>query len=138
MKRFMKIPTPLAACLLALACTTAMAQTPATPTAVNARTTTVPSQPNPEELTRFDLDFPGGTPRQLVAAIQKAMGHPLNAIVPDEFADVKLPALKMDHVNVAQLFEALAVVSQKRETVFTGQSNTPMGNGYQVLATSYG
>src|SRR5258708_873764 len=117
MKRIMKITTPLAACLLALACTTGFAQTTAPQATAPTHPTTVPSQPNQEELTRFDLDFHGGSPRELVVAIQKAMGHPLNAIVPDEFADVKVPALKMDHVNVAQLFEALAVVSQKREAV---------------------
>jgi len=27
-------------------------------------------------LTKFDLDFPGGSPNELVAAIQKAMGRP--------------------------------------------------------------
>ena len=55
-------------------------------------------------LTRFSLDFPGGKPKELVAAIQKALGKPLNAIVPDEFADVKLPPLKMANVNAADLF----------------------------------
>ena len=66
------------------------------------------SEPAPEPaLTRFNLDFPGGTPKELVAAIEKAMGRPLNAIVPDELADTKLPALKMNSVDVAQLFSAL-------------------------------
>ena len=55
-------------------------------------------------LTKFDLDFRGGTPKQLAAAIEKALGRPLNVIVPDEFADTKLPALKMNGVDVSQLF----------------------------------
>src|SRR5262245_18464014 len=55
-------------------------------------------------LTKFDLDFRGGTPRQLATAIEKALGLPLNVIVPDEFADTKLPALKMNGVDVSQLF----------------------------------
>src|ERR1035437_7428839 len=32
-------------------------------------------------LTKFNLDFPGGTPKELVAAIEKAMGKPLNVII---------------------------------------------------------
>ncbi|MCX6926960.1 MAG: hypothetical protein NT154_27695 [Verrucomicrobia bacterium] len=64
-------------------------------------------------LTRFNLDFPGGTPKELVAAIEKAMGKPLNAIVPKELADTSLPALKMNDVNVAMLFQALVVASSK-------------------------
>jgi len=64
-------------------------------------------------LTKFDLDFPGGTPKELIAAIQKASGRPLNAIVPEEFADTQLPALKMKNVSVQQLFQALEKASLK-------------------------
>lgn len=95
-----------------------------------------------EALTRFDLDFPGGTPNELVAAIQKAMARPLNAIVPDEYADIKLPPLKMKNVNVQQLFSGLEQVSHKSQAVETG-SYYGGGNfgGYksmQVVQTSYG
>jgi hypothetical protein len=64
-------------------------------------------------LTKFNLDFPGGTPKELVAAIEKAMGKPLNAIIPTEDADVQLPPLKMNNVNVPQLFNALVNMSYK-------------------------
>ncbi len=67
--------------------------------------------PAPPALTRFDLDFPGGSPNDLVAAIEKAMGRPLNVIVPAECADLKLPPLKMKEVDVAQLFRALQEAS---------------------------
>lgn len=105
----------------------------------------LPSRPAAEPaegLTRFDLDFPGGTPNQLVAAIQKAMAKPLNAIVPDEHADLKLPPLKMKNVNVQQLFSGLEQVSHKSQAVETG-SYTGGGNfgGYrsmQIVQTSYG
>src|SRR5436305_246924 len=102
MQRHMKITTPLALCLLALAFAPAMAQPPSIspPPPPPGR-----PQASPGEATKFNLDFAGGTPKDLVAAIQKAMGRSLNAIVPEEFADVKLPALKMEHVNVALLFE---------------------------------
>ena len=94
--------------------------------------------PNSEEPTKFDLDFPGGTPKELVAAIQKAMRRPLNAIVPEEFAEQRLPALKMDHVNVAQLFEALAAASRKSEAVTTSSYGGQLGQNYQVVITGYG
>ncbi len=64
-------------------------------------------------LTKFNLDFPGGTPQELVAAIEKATGKPLNVIILGEDADAQLPPLKMNHVDVPQLFEALEAASQK-------------------------
>jgi hypothetical protein len=84
-------------------------------------------------LTKFNIDFAGGKPKELVAAIQKASGHPLNAIVPEEFADMKLPPLKMNGVDVNQLFHALALASFKTETYETGM----FGNPYQTKNTSY-
>jgi hypothetical protein len=69
-------------------------------------------------LTRFDLDFPGGTPAQLVKAVEKAMDRPLNTIISDEDANVQLPPLKMNHVDVAQLFQALEAASRKDVSVY--------------------
>ena len=98
--------------------------------------------PKSDELTRFDLDFPGGTPQQLVSAIQKAMGRPLNAIVPDESADTRLPALKMNSVNAYQLFQALEQSSHKSEAVTTGTYSGGPGrmerSSYRIANTSYG
>jgi len=76
----------------------------------------------PATLTKFDLDFPGGSPNELVAAIQKSMGHPLNAIVPDEYASLNLPPLKMRNVTVAQLFQALETACQSTTRVFGFQT----------------
>jgi hypothetical protein len=88
-------------------------------------------------LTTFDIDFPGGTPKELVAAIQKATGKSLNVIVPPEFADTQLPALKMNDVTVNQLFHALESASAKVEAY-----NSYMGPGgfgsYQQKVTGYG
>ena len=103
----MKIPSCLAAGLLALSLMPVFSQPspvtgrPATMTILN----TAPSQE--PALTKFSLDFPGGTPKELVAAIQKAMVKPLNAIIPEEYADTVMPSLKMNNVDVSQLFEAL-------------------------------
>src|SRR2546422_3945761 len=85
--------------LLTLATSFAQQQPPGGPLRVGY----APSESS--TLTKFDLDFAGGTPKELVAAIQKASGRPLNAIVPEEFADTRLPALKMKNVDVEQLFQ---------------------------------
>jgi len=86
-------------------------------------------------LARFNLDFPGGTPAALVAAIQKATGKPLNAIISAEDGDTQLPPLKMDDVNVSQLFEALQQVSVKS---VTQSSSGSFGTSYSTINTSYG
>jgi hypothetical protein len=90
------------------------------------------------QLTRFDLDFPGGSPRELVAAIQKATGKHLNVIISDEDnAQTGLPPLKMNNVDVAQLFRALESSSEKTVTVpqprFGGGGG---GGGYSQYGTS--
>ena len=118
---------------------------PAPPRDVPTRSLRLPDQSlaEPTKLTLFSLDFPGGTPKQLVAAIEKAMGKPLNAIVPDEFADMKLPPLKMNNVDAPRLFQALELTSMKTEAYVTG---THYGGGYaggplssyQQMRTAYG
>ncbi|MEO5958364.1 MAG: hypothetical protein ABIR80_04565, partial [Opitutaceae bacterium] len=60
------------------------------------------------KLTRFNLDFPGGTPGELVAAIQKGMGRPVNVVIPTEHINARLPALKMSGVTLPDLFRALS------------------------------
>ena len=92
-------------------------------------------------LTKFSFDFPGGTPKQLVAAIEKAMAKPLNAIIPPEHADVKLPPLKMNNVDVQQLFQALDLTSRKTESYVTGTSGIPGRRqvpSYSQIVTGYG
>lgn len=79
----------------------------------SARMTTEESSPR-SELARFDLDFPGGTPGELVAAIEKATGKPLNAVIPTEHAGYRLPSLRMKAVNVAELFTALLHASTRQ------------------------
>src|SRR5690348_4510108 len=42
---------------------------------------------------KFNLDFPGGSPRDLVSAIEKATGKPLNALISTEDETVELPPM---------------------------------------------
>ena len=78
-------------------------------------TTLAVGEPDQPKLQRFDLNFPGGGPEALVAAIEKATGKPLNAIVPSEERNVQLPPMKMTNVTVPELFEALKMASTKLE-----------------------
>jgi len=89
-------------------------------------------------LTRFNLDFPGGTPKELVVAIEKAMSRPLNAIVPEELAATKLPALKMNSVDVPQLFQALTAASRKSEAVVSSRGPYGGMQSYQIANTGCG
>jgi len=104
----MKKPLYVILWLTALAVTPAFSQGTAMPLLQNSAA----------PLAKFDLDFPGGTPGELVAAIQKAMGRPLNAIVPSDYASLKLPSLKMKGVDVAQLFQALEQANQTNTAMF--------------------
>src|SRR6185295_11516757 len=130
----------IAAMLLALDAAWGQNQ-PAVPQRVPALTLAGSQGSGANSLTRFNLDFPGGTPKQLVAAIQKAMDKPLNAIVPTEFADTKLPELKMNNVNVRELFAALEATSQKSEayisSTYYGGGGTPQ-HSYQVSQVTSG
>jgi hypothetical protein len=88
-------------------------------------------------LTKFNLDFSGGTPAQLVKAIEKAMGKPLNAIISTGDADVQLPPLKMNDVNVAQLFQALEQASIKQMVIVTGNYGGGQSS-YSTFTGNYG
>jgi hypothetical protein len=93
-------------------------------------------------LTKFDLDFPGGTPKDLVKAIEKATNKPLNAIIPDDCADLKISAITVKNVTMAQLFEVLIQASRKNErfTVLDPRDRSIGGNGSDIYVsnTSYG
>lgn len=63
-------------------------------------------------LPHFDLDFPGGTPVELVSAIEKATGKSLNVVIGDGNKDWKMiPSFSVKNVTVAQLFEGLLALS---------------------------
>jgi hypothetical protein len=64
---------------------------------------------------KFDFDFPGGSPRDLVSAIEKTTGKTLNVIIPKEDETVEISALKFKGITVPDLFRALAMASQSQQ-----------------------
>ena len=61
----------------------------------------------------FDLSFKGGTPRELIAAMEKAAAasirnpEPLNALVPPELAEIRIPPMELRGVTAIGVFETL-------------------------------
>src|SRR5262245_42640330 len=98
--------------------------TRANPQAANIPPVAETSVPGPDA---FDLNFPGGGPKALVAAIEKASGKSLNVIVPREYEDTDIPPMHFTKVTVPALFEALS--SSSRHTV-----HAPSGS----YSSSYG
>ena len=143
----MKTSIRLATCLLALLLTPVFGQSvpPRPPSGTfQTRLQQMIEQANvatnPPILTKFNLDFPGGTPAELVKAIEKATGKPLNAIIPTEDADILLPALQMNGVVTPQLFTALEAASPKTVAVqnrMFGNLGNPYGQPYGQFTTEY-
>jgi len=107
-------------------------------TAKPAKTT--PTEPDPA-FARFDLNFDGGAPGELVRQIRDATRQPLNVIIPTDLESTDLPALRLKYVTVPQLFEAIEQSSRK--TIYQPNNpNNPFGayggQAYTATVTSYG
>jgi hypothetical protein len=90
-------------------------------------------------LPRFDLDFPGGRPRDMVEAIEKATGKTLNAIIPDDCSNVGIPGISVKNVTVAQLFEAVTLASKNTRRYTTGSyGGLGRGESWSVMTLTYG
>lgn len=93
-------------------------------------------------LPRFDLDFPGGTPRDMVKAIDKATGKTLNAIIPEDCSDVRIPGISVKNVTVQQLFEAITSASKDTRRYTTSSFGPSFGPGrnenWSTMTLTYG
>jgi hypothetical protein len=67
-----------------------------------------------EELPIFNIDFPGGTPEELVQQLAKASGTRPNVIIPVYVADVQIPKFRLQNVNTFQVFDALNMVADEK------------------------
>ena len=84
------------------------------------------------EWIRFDIDFLGGKPSELVVALSNAMGQQVNALVSEaDDKNYRIPAFKVSSVTLDQVFLGLRSIS-----------NTPVreedGDRYMVLRYPYG
>jgi hypothetical protein len=86
----------------------------------------------------FDLYFPGGSPRDLVSAIEKATGKSLNVIISREDESVEIPALKFKSITIPDLFRALAMASQRGQQVNMGVYNTTYTSFYSFETQGQG
>ena len=94
-----------------------------------------PGQRGPQEtepVKRFDLNFKGGVPKDLIQAIENAAGMPVNVFIPEGNEDFLLPAFKLKNVSVSQLFHTLGIASSRAE-----YRRNP-GGAWQHATTSYG
>jgi hypothetical protein len=66
------------------------------------------------ELPTFTIDFPGGTPGDLVEQMAKATGSRPNMIIPAYVADVQIPKFKLQNVTVSQVFDAMNMVADDK------------------------
>lgn len=73
--------------------------------------------PEEQDYKPFDLDFSGGTPIELVKAIEKALGTNVNVFVPAELADRRLPAFRVNQVNFLQLMAGIAEYGRQMVTM---------------------
>ena len=62
----------------------------------------------------YNIDFPGGSPEQLIQQMTKASGVRPNVIVPSYVTDVQLPKFKLQNVTTSQIFGALNSVSDEK------------------------
>ena len=123
-----KLPLTLAACLGLT--TGASAQVPGQqPNQFSDRLQTIIQKAGhsdkPDDSPKFNLNFAGGSPKALVAAIEKASGKPLNAIVPNEYDVIQLPPMKLNGVTASAVFQALSLASAR---------NVPLPGGYSTAS----
>lgn len=79
-----------------------------------------------DEAARFDLKFSGGKVKEFVAAVAKALGKPVNVVIPEESEMTQIPAVEVSRVTVPSLFSALSNASQRQILVPThAQSPRP-------------
>jgi hypothetical protein len=65
----------------------------------------------------FDLNFPGGTAKDLVEAINKVLpqDEQVNVVVPPQDINVQLPSLRMKGVTIPALFESLSTERHEKD-----------------------
>ena len=90
------------------------------------------------QLMHFDLEFPGGSPTDFLAAVAEASGKEVNAIIPRDCEDTDLPAIRVKNVNIVDLFQALEAASRRTVAVVSGFAQAGFPPTYNQFETSFG
>ena len=106
----------LSAAVASLLVSSALAQNLPQPARASVPPGTIPAGES-SDAPRFDLKFPGGNVKEFVAAVSKALGKPVNVIVPKESEETQIPALDVSRVTVRDLFRALSNASKREVAV---------------------
>jgi hypothetical protein len=72
----------------------------------------IPSAENTGDLSRFDLDFRGGSPENLIGAISEAMGKKVNVVIGENAEGIRLPAVRVRNATIADVFSAIATTTR--------------------------
>ncbi len=80
------------------------------------------------EPSKFDLDFPGGTPADLIEAIEDATHKQLNVVILNKDANAQLPRIKLKHISVPALFSALAGVTEQTDSDYLFSTRDPINS----------
>ena len=88
-----------------------------------AATATPQAKPVQPEWVRMNIDFAGGEPADLLAAIKKASNQTPNVLIHPDARNVTIPPFKLRDVSAAQIFIALNTLSEP-----------PFTNGYWKAA----
>lgn len=99
---------------------------PQPPTISNRLTASAPQ--NSDELSRFDLDFPGGTPGQLVEMVSRAQGKQVSVVFPENSDRARMPVVRVRNATVSDVFSAIAAATRHEVAVPT---SIIMANGKQ-------
>jgi len=93
------------------------------------------NNPSRNDGPRFDLKFPGGNVREFVAAVTKALGKPVNVIIPKEAEATLIPPVDVFGVTVSALFEALGNASKRQ--VLVGSKRMPNAPDYREIGFNF-
>jgi hypothetical protein len=111
---------------------------------INANANAGEAQPNPPppeikknpdpEFPKFDFEFPGGSPQELIVALNKRLNGTVNVILPNESQNIKVPALKVKDVTLPKIFAALQRASLRVYTFDStdGSKRTSLNEFFEI------
>lgn len=75
---------------------------------VPSRQVIIRDEPIPNDTTRFDISFPGGTAAELIKALSTSSGEPINAMIPEGSDYFVMPPFDFRNVTVTEVLKTLA------------------------------